>query len=159
MRPTRRWRPWPATVYGSPILSLWAVCRGTSLISTMASPFRGRLFRDLGLFSTYLAGRFKQLLFVGLYIVTHKASEWYYSMVLSRGICSLRIKFHLLQLDEPTVWIVGDSENSVNLLAIPVESRRPCGTSSNLNSVKHLWDIYMFSFCKYAALILPPRGA
>jgi len=27
-------------------------------ISTMASPFRGRLLRDLGLFSTYLAGRF-----------------------------------------------------------------------------------------------------
>jgi hypothetical protein len=43
---------------------------------------------------------------------------------------------------------------SVNVLVIPVESRRPCGQRSNLNLVKHVWDTCMFSFYKHVTRIL-----
>ena len=78
---------------------------------------------------------------------------------LSRYFTLGELKFTVLSPDEPQRYgVVGDNETSVNFLAIPVESRRPCGPRSNLNLVKYVWDTYMFSFYKYITLILPSLG-
>jgi hypothetical protein len=47
------------------------------------------------------------------------------------------------------------TRRAVNILVIPVDSKRLCSPRSNLNLVKHVWDTYMFSFYKYATLIFP----
>jgi hypothetical protein len=78
---------------------------------------------------------------------------------ISRYFTLGELKFTVLSPDEPLGYgVVGDSETLVRVLAIPVESRRPCGKRSYLNLVNHIWDTYLFSFYKYAALFLPSLG-
>jgi len=75
---------------------------------------------------------------------------------LSRYFTLREIKFTVLSLTESRGYeTAGDGETSVNVFDIPVESRRPCCSQTNLNFVKHIWDTHMFSFYIYTTLILP----
>jgi hypothetical protein len=65
------------------------------------------------------------------------------------------LKFTVLSPYEPRGYGVVRDETSVNILAIPVESRRPCGLWSNRNLVKHVWDT-CFPFISMPPLSFPP---
>jgi len=66
-----------------------------------------------------------------------------------------RTKLHGVVDDWTSATWGRNDATSFNVLAIPVESRRPCGQRSNLNLLKHVWDTCMFSFHKHATRILP----
>ena len=58
---------------------------------------------------------------------------------LSRYFTLREIKFTVLSLTESRGYeIAGDGETSGNVFDIPVESRRPCCSQTNLNFVKHI---------------------
>jgi len=86
----------------------------------------------LGLFPGNLGGRFKQVLIVGIYIVTHGASESVTAQMilqyvtLSRYFTLGELKFTVLSPGEPRGFgVVEDKETSVDVLAIPVGSSAP----------------------------------
>ena len=117
-----------------------------------------------GLFPAHLAGRFKQILIVGLYIAICGTSESKtFRQLLSQywsryKYFALReLKFSSLIPDVPRGYVVTDCDEkySLNVLIVPIDSKLPCGPGSNLNLDIHIWDTYMFSFYKYAALLFP----
>jgi len=90
---TRIWSVWPATVYGWTILSQWASLIGISLKSLLWHIHGESLCCATvsGFFPAYLAGRFKQVLFEGLYISIYRTPG------LRDGFYSARTRFHSVE--------------------------------------------------------------
>jgi hypothetical protein len=81
--------------------------------------------------------------------------------LLERGPASGEVKYVNLTItplsaDLPRHIRVTNDTTSINVMCMSVRSARPCGPTSNLNLMNHLWQTYLFSFYKYGALILPP---
>ena len=47
----------------------------------------------------------------------------------------------------------------LNIGIIPVDTVKKCGTTSNLQLVKFIWDLNTFYFLKYATCVMPATSA
>jgi hypothetical protein len=109
----------------------------------------GVCFAISGFFPAYLAGRFKELEFAGLYIAicgTPKSETLRFLLEHDSNdsdYFTLELKFAAISPDLPGGFGVVDIDEkySVNILITPIGSRRSCGPRSNLNFVKHVGHI------------------
>jgi len=115
----------------------------------------------LGLFLACLAGSFKQVFLVGLYISTYGTPDFEMARTVSKyGNLSLYFtlrepKFTVMKTTEPRGYEVVATRLRSTFSTSPLNRGCPCGQRSNLNLIKHVWDTCMSSFYTYATRILP----
>ena len=147
-RPTRRCRAWTAAVYGSIILSPRTIRRGVSWYLYCGSSIPRVCCIVPGLLPAYQADRFKQVFFAELYIAVcgpPKSKTLNMLLQYTYSEFTLRdLKFNVLSSATPRGFgVIGQNGVYVNILVIPVRSRRHCGPQSNLNFVKHILDTHV----------------